>query len=152
MSKKILLDSFMNTNYPFMHRCHPSLSKKGLKVFEPTQANQCSHVLMFPYVCVSGGKKCWFFGKFCKRTKWMIPNVVESTEWLVKIRNIWHDIAYYYNIHNQDQPKRNCYRDQSIAQAHIKDKVSTISTTNYKTASTNKMKYVLVNKIYNNFR
>ena len=25
-------------------------------------------------VCVSGGKKCWFFGKFCVRTKWMIPN------------------------------------------------------------------------------
>ena len=25
------------------------------------------------YVCVSGGKKCWFFGKFCVRTKWMTP-------------------------------------------------------------------------------
>ena len=25
------------------------------------------------YVCVSGGKKCWFFAKFCGRTKWMIP-------------------------------------------------------------------------------
>ena len=26
------------------------------------------------YVCVSGRKKCYFFGKFCARTKWMIPN------------------------------------------------------------------------------
>ena len=23
--------------------------------------------------CVSWGKKCYFFGKFCKRAKWMIP-------------------------------------------------------------------------------
>ena len=27
------------------------------------------------YVCVSGGKKCQFFGKFCVRTKWMTPNI-----------------------------------------------------------------------------
>ena len=26
------------------------------------------------YVCVSGGKKYQFFGKFCVRTTWMIPN------------------------------------------------------------------------------
>ena len=25
------------------------------------------------YLCVSGGKKCCFFGKFCIRTKWMKP-------------------------------------------------------------------------------
>ena len=28
---------------------------------------------MHTFVCVSGGKKCQFFGKFCVRTKWMIP-------------------------------------------------------------------------------
>ena len=26
------------------------------------------------YRCVSGDKKCYAFGKFCVRTKWMIPN------------------------------------------------------------------------------
>ena len=26
------------------------------------------------YVCVSGGKQCTFFGKFCVRTNWMIPS------------------------------------------------------------------------------
>ena len=25
------------------------------------------------HVCLSGDKKCWFFGKFCERTKWMNP-------------------------------------------------------------------------------
>ena len=25
------------------------------------------------YMCVSGGKKCKFFGKFCVRTTWMTP-------------------------------------------------------------------------------
>ena len=35
------------------------------------------------YVCVSGGKKCWFFGKFCMRTKWMI------TQWFC-IRLLCH--------------------------------------------------------------
>ena len=25
------------------------------------------------YVCESGGKKCYFFEKFCVRTKWMTP-------------------------------------------------------------------------------
>ena len=25
--------------------------------------------------CVSEGKKCYFFGKFCERNKWMIPNL-----------------------------------------------------------------------------
>ena len=25
-------------------------------------------------MCVSGSKKCYFFGKFCVSTKWMIPN------------------------------------------------------------------------------
>ena len=29
------------------------------------------------YVCVLGGKKCCFFGKFCVRTKWIISNLYQ---------------------------------------------------------------------------
>ena len=29
------------------------------------------------YMCVSEGKKCYFFGKFAERTKWMIPIVLQ---------------------------------------------------------------------------
>ena len=28
---------------------------------------------VYIYTWVSGGKKCWFFGKFCARIKWTIP-------------------------------------------------------------------------------
>ena len=43
------------------------------------------------FVCISGGKKCKFFGKFCVRTKWLVPRVnwnleygcvEETNEWL----------------------------------------------------------------------
>ena len=37
-------------DFPFMHRCHPSLSKERLKFFESTQANalifQCSYAFI----------------------------------------------------------------------------------------------------------
>ena len=47
------------------------------------------------YVCVSGGRKCKLFGKFCVRTKLMIPweirtkiAVSRSDSWLVGSRVI----------------------------------------------------------------
>ena len=33
------------------------------------------------YVCVSGGRKCQFFGKFRDRTQWMIPTVMWFAEY-----------------------------------------------------------------------
>ena len=34
------------------------------------------------YVWISGGKKCWFFGKYCVLTKWIIPclNISDKNE------------------------------------------------------------------------
>ena len=30
------------------------------------------------YICVSGGKKCYFFGKFCVHNKWMISKLSDT--------------------------------------------------------------------------
>ena len=29
--------------------------------------------ISYPLICTRRGKKCYSFGKFCMRTKWMIP-------------------------------------------------------------------------------
>ena len=41
------------------------------------------------FVYVSGGKKCWFFGKFCVRTKWMIPMDISIVSFLVDFKQMY---------------------------------------------------------------
>ena len=40
------------------------------------------------YVCVSRGKKCYFFGRFCVRTKWMISCYPDALQipWLILLK------------------------------------------------------------------
>lgn len=40
-------------------------------VFKTADVYDEDYFLM--YLCVSGGKICWFFGNFCLFTKWTIP-------------------------------------------------------------------------------
>ena len=43
------------------------------------------------YMCVSGGKKCKFFRKFCGRTQWMIP----LASWSLKHLHRGHSLSTY---------------------------------------------------------
>ena len=55
---------------------------------------------MHTYVCVSWGKKCWFFGKFCVRTKWMIPccfSLSLCAHWIIAC-NAYFEEQQYHNL------------------------------------------------------
>ena len=42
----------------------------------------------YKYLCVSGSKKCYFFGKLCVRTLWMPPNSVFVDAWMMLLEAI----------------------------------------------------------------
>ena len=58
------LTSSLRGNHPF--KTFAKFSEK--LTFSPPDTNT--------YVCVSGGKKCWFFGKVLICTKWIISEVI----------------------------------------------------------------------------
>ena len=47
-------------------------------------------------VCVSGGKKCYFLGKFCSRTKWMIPYRMISCINIISCISLSHFRTMFY--------------------------------------------------------
>ena len=59
---------------------------------------------MQTYLCVSGGKKCYFFGKFRVRIKWMIPfhEFKKFEIYVVEYHNeTWWYISTTYEQHFQ---------------------------------------------------
>ena len=51
----------VETKYILYFRVENCLQEKHLEI------------ILLTCACVTGGKKCKFFGKFCVRTKWMVP-------------------------------------------------------------------------------
>ena len=68
-------------------------SKYGIICLTRSQSFSKNQHFILPdthtHVCVSGGKKCWFFQKLCERTEWMIPITRHSLGNLKK-RSILH--------------------------------------------------------------
>ena len=87
----------------------------------------------FTYVCVSEGKKCYFFGKFRPRTKWMI---LKSTLKTVNQENNKWETPLDIRLNNKHK-KDIKYRNVILACKHFKKYILTLTITRKKTKKYN---------------